>query len=394
MRDDVLERGVTSRVLLGDGHPRDDELMAIVRDALRRPNATIVDWRVETVPYEIGTPFTEGLFRVRGIASDGEWVGPWSLFVKLVRSWRHWPMLHVMPEHIREAMLQHPGWRKEPDIYGSDLSATLPAGLAMPRVLRVHDLGDERVALWLEDVAASDARWDLARFRHAARLLGQLAARMTAEDALPETIARDTSEMVHDFYESRLAAYAFPLLQSDATWSHPAVAGVVDEHLRSDLLELAERLPAMIARLDRLPHAVIHGDACPQNLLIPAQADANGFVVIDWGMACSAPVGYELAQLLIGLAHSGELTVEELPAVHDAILDAYIDGLADEGHAVNPSDVRYGFDAGLVLRSAFTALPLEQLAGPDSDALAALIAQRVRLTRYLVDLGLTLSDGG
>jgi Phosphotransferase enzyme family len=394
VRDDVLERGVSSRDLLGDGRPRDDELMAIVRDALRRPNATIVDWRVETVPYEIGTPFTEGLFRVRGIASDGEWVGPWSLFVKLVRSWRHWPMLHVMPEHIREAMLQHPGWRKEPDIYDSDLSATLPAGLAMPRVLRVHDLGDERVALWLEDVAASDARWDLARFRHAARLLGQLAARMTAEDALPETIARDTNEMVHDFYESRLAAYAFPLLQSDATWSHPAVASVVDEHLRSDLLELAERLPAMIARLDRIPHAVIHGDACPQNLLIPAQADVNGFVVIDWGMACSAPVGYELAQLLIGLAHSGELTVEELPAVHDAILDAYIDGLTDEGHAVNPSDVQFGFDAGLVLRSAFTSLPLEQLVGPDSDALAALIAQRVRLTRYLVDLGLTLSDGG
>ena len=62
----------------------------------------------------LGTPLTGGLFRVQGIASDGDWIGPWSVFVKLVRSWRHSPMLHLMPEDIREAMLQHPGWRNEP----------------------------------------------------------------------------------------------------------------------------------------------------------------------------------------------------------------------------------------------------------------------------------------
>ena len=111
-------------------------------------------------------------------------------------------------------------------------------------------------------------------------------------------------------------------------------------------------------------------------------------------MACSAPVGYELAQLLIGLAHSGHLTVEDLPTIHDAILEEYVDGLAAEGLAVDMADARFGFDAALVLRSAFTALPLEQLTGPASDSLERLIAQRVRLTRYLVDLGLAIPRQG
>ena len=52
--------------------------------------------------------------------------------------------------------------------------------------------------------------------------------------------------------------------------------------------------------------------------------------------------------------------------------------------------VRYGFDAALVVRSAFTALPLERLAEPPTDELAEQFAHRTRLTRYLVDLGLSV----
>jgi Phosphotransferase enzyme family len=384
---------VLHSTILGDAQPSDEELTVMVQDVLRRPNARIVDWRVESVPYEIGTPLTGGLFRVRGIVSDGDWIGAWSLFVKLIRSWRHWPMLHIMPEEIREAMLQHPGWRNEPEIYRSGLADALPDGLVMPGVLGVHDLGDERFVLWLEDVEARDGCWSLTQFRRAARLLGQLSARLTAQDALPLHISRDSIEMVQGFYESRLSAYAFPLLRTDATWAHPAVAAAADPELRTDLLELAGRLPAIIARLDQLPHTQIHGDACPQNLLTPI-SNEDGFVVVDWGMACSAPVGYELAQLLIGLAHSGHLTVGDLPTIHDAILEEYVEGLAAEGLAVDMADARFGFDAALVLRSAFTALPLEQLTGPASDSLERLIAQRARLTRYLVDLGLAIPRQG
>jgi tRNA A-37 threonylcarbamoyl transferase component Bud32 len=392
MREQLLEQPATSSSLLGDATPTEHELTRLVQDVLHRPAARVVAWDVEPAAYEINSPLTGGLFHVRGIASDGDWVGPWSVFVKLVRSWRHWPMLHIVPQHVRDAMLQHQGWRNEPEIYRSELAASLPDGLRLPRVLHVHDLGDERVVMWLEDVAADGVSWDLPRFERAARLLGHLTARLTAGDLFPPVVSRDIGEMTRGFYESRVRGYAFPILYNDAMWRHPIVAATVDADLRTDLLELAERVPAILARLDRLPHTLVHGDACPQNLLIPVETGTDGFVVIDWGMACNAPIGYELAQLLIGLAHSGQLSVVDLPEIHDAILGAYGEGLTEEGLTVDVEDVRYGFDAALVIRSAFTALPLERLAEPATDQLAALMADRIRLTRYLVDLGLAISS--
>ena len=44
----------------------------------------------------------------------------------------------------------------------------------------------------------------------------------------------------------------------------------------------------------------------------------------------------------------------------------------------------------MTLRSAFTALPVDRLDEPVTDELAALMARRLRLTRHLVDVGLTL----
>jgi hypothetical protein len=40
----------------------------------------------------------------------------------------------------------------------------------------------------------------------------------------------------------------------------------------------------------------------------------------------------------------------------------------------------------MMLRSAFTALPLELMGMPPSEELATLFDQRVRLTRFMVDL--------
>ena len=97
---------------------------------------------------------------------------------------------------------------------------------------------------------------------------------------------------------------------------------------------------------------------------------------------------------MVGLAHAGQLDVDALPAVHDAVLPAYTAGLADEGLRVDGDVVRFGFHAALVVRSAFSALPLARLAGPPRRDDAATVARRVRLTRHLVDLGLALPATG
>lgn len=67
-------------------------------------------------------------------------------------------------------------WRTEPDVYRSDLRQRLPRGLSLPCAYRITDLDRESAVIWLDRVPMRRVRWDVARHRHAAYLLGRLAA--------------------------------------------------------------------------------------------------------------------------------------------------------------------------------------------------------------------------
>jgi hypothetical protein len=360
--------------------PTDGELEATVRHDLRRPNAILLDWDVEPVDYRITSPGTAGLYRVSGTAVDGIEQLDWSLFVKLLQSPRHWPV----PADLRDQLRRVP-WDYEVDLYWSALRRTMPGGLRLPQLYRVYDAGDQRLAMWMQDIRTADVDWDLPRFRRAALLLGRLNARTTVEDLLPASASRVPGELL------RLATSAFiaPLaeaLRDDALWRHPLVDGQ-DPALRSDLDRLAARIPALLDSLDAIPQAMVHGDACPQNLLVPADAP-DAFVPVDWSAGGLVAVGYDLAQLVIGHAHTGRIGPLQLPMLTDMVIEAYAAGLAQEGMLVDTQDVRYGLETTLVLRNAFTSLPLDRLGEEPTRELAAHIADRIRLTRYLVDLGL------
>jgi hypothetical protein len=133
-----------------------------------------------------------------------------------------------------------------------------------------------------------------------------------------------------------------------------------------------------------LPQTYQHGDASPQNLLVPKDKQ-DEFVVIDWGFDCPQAIGFDLGQLLVGLAHAGEVTAEELPTIHTVILRGFLDGVAAEGMTVTEDEVLYGYLGSLLVRATFTALPLEQL-GKQTECGLDLFEERVRLTRALVDL--------
>jgi hypothetical protein len=369
--------------------PIEDEVPGIARAAIGRPEALVREWWVDDVAYQIGSPTTAALLRVRGVAVDGDRIVPWSVFVKVLQAWRHWPLIDLVPAELgRRAATE---WRFEAEAYGSDLGARLPPGLRPPRLHRLQELGDDRVALWLEDVVTADAAWDRDRFRRAALLLGRMAGR-TAEwsDLLQRRAGRDPRSWMRLYARTRLELVALPAIERDDTWADPLLSAAVDDELRSDLAELARRLPSLLDILDELPQVPTHGDACPQNLLV-ADDDPDGFVAVDWAMAHLGAVGFDLGQLIMGLAHDGMLGVAELAELHDDVLDAYAEGLAGEGVPVDLDDVRRGLDAGLAVRSAFTALPLDVVDAPPTDDLPAFMAARAALTRYLVDLGLGLA---
>jgi len=365
--------------------PDADTIADLARSVLRQPGADVTGWRVETADYDFGSPTTDGLFRILGTARVSNSERRWSVFVKLVRAYRHWPLFEILPAELKAAAGAGDQWRYEADVYRSGLPGALPQGLRLPIVHRIVDLGDDRLAIVLEDVATSPNQWNEGLFAAAARLLGRFAVRATALHSLPRSAFDQPGAVTRSFYTGRLLPAAFPALTADNVWQHPLLAGSTE--LRRDLDELVRRVPAILNALELLPQLVVHGDASPQNLLIPADGNAE-FVMIDWTLGGPAAVGDDLGQLLVGLAHAGQLDIATLPALHDVLVAAYRAGVAEEGLAVDQELVARGMNGGLVVRSAFTALPLERLSEPITDDFAKFVRQRLQLTRYLVDLGL------
>lgn len=370
--------------VLGRDALPDDDLTALVRTITGDPEAAPGEVYVEEVDYPIGTPSTASLHRVFGTG--------WSCFVKRLQSPRHWPYIAMVPEGFREAFVQNLPWQLEIAVHRSSMADLLPQGMRLPKAYRIDVYDDDRGTLWMENVIQEPGPWPIDRFERAAYLLGRLSARRRphlVEPLLPRGDIATPGVGLRYYTGGRVLHNAVPAIANPATWKHPLLSAAVcnlGEHgLRDDLLELAERLPAVLDALDALPQCYQHGDASPQNLLVP-EGSPEEFVVIDWGFDCPQAVGFDLGQLLVGLAHAGELAPEALPAVHKVILKAFQKGLAEEGWQVTEEEVLYGYLGSLCARATFTALPLEEITKTSGGPTLELFESRVQLTRTLVDL--------
>jgi hypothetical protein len=367
---------------LGPATISDDELAEIVGLALGRP-ARIGSWGVQPVPYEPGSPATGALMRVVGTTDDGQ---AWSLFLKVLQHPRHWPLLHLLPPGTQQEFSDTFPWRAELVAWEPAFAGRLPAGMRVPRRYRLDELPDDRVAIWMEDVRTADAPWDLGRFRQAARLLGGLAA-LRSDTAVLATSQLPAGYGLRRYHERNLYD-AFPMLERDDVWAHPLLASN-NGRLRADLAALAPRTGAILDRLDELPQALPHGDASPQNLLVPAD-QPDTLVAIDVSFQCPLAVGFDLGQLLVGLVHASELPASALPEVHAVLVPSFLEGLQEHGGHATAAEVAEGYVGSLTIRSGFTSLPFERLATDPTPALAKLFAERAALTRFIVDLGLAL----
>ena len=154
----------------------DAELTEVVSTAVGRP-VRLGEWRVTAMPVSSGAISTESVRQVHGTAIVGDAQLPWSVLVKVLRSPRHWPGIVVVPEPFRQTLIDSYRWQVEAQALTTHLPGIMPPGMRTPRVYRLDDLGDDRLAIWMEWVNAAPTPWDTARFQRAARLLGRLAAR-------------------------------------------------------------------------------------------------------------------------------------------------------------------------------------------------------------------------
>jgi Phosphotransferase enzyme family len=381
------------------------ELAGVASAAAGHP---VRDPRVRStpVPYDWGSPATAGLWRTEVRDGPGAATPACTFFVKLLRHPRLWPGLGHLPDQAsRDEFVAYFPWRYELDMYESGIGAVLPPGMRTPALHHVGRPDADHLALWWEFVPERPGPWQLADYRLAAGLLGRLAARRRAgaevNRALPAAaqVPHPSGSSLRFYTERRVLRAALPALRDDRIWAHPVLAAALrqagDPRLPADMAALGDRLPDILDMLDGLPQTHAHGDASPQNLLLPA-AEPGTVVVIDWGFGDLLPVGFDLGQLLTGLALAGLTDPAELAGIDGVIFGAYLDGLAAEGYQVAPELVRAGYLGSLAARSALCSLPLELLAGPvpDDDVVVALLVNRLRVSRVLTDLAAGLPAAG
>jgi phosphotransferase family enzyme len=376
-----------------------EALAAAATEAVGEP-FTVEETVATPFPYNWGAITTAGLWRVDVAGRTAGGRSSYPFFVKLLRHTRFWPYLHLVPEGpVRERFMRMVPWRGELDMHRSGIRDVLPPGLRTPALHAVSRYDDDHVALWSEFVDVRPGEWSVDDFALTAYLLGRLAARRRigdpVNDRLPDFCRVAPREGALRYYvESRILFGLSPLLRDGGVWRHPALASALaevgDPALPADLVTLADRLPALLDLLEALPQTHAHGDASPQNLLIPVDAPDTR-VVIDWGFGTPLPVGFDLGQLLVGLANDQACSIDRLPEIADAILPAYVDGLAIEGYVEDDDVVRTGFVGGVVARTGLAAVPFELLDQPSVEEHHDLFMTQLRLTRYLLDLATTLS---
>ena len=175
-----------------------------------------------------------------------------------------------------------------------------------------------------------------------------------------------------------------PTVRDDGVWSHPLVAATFDEGVRERLRAAADRADDLVAELAAVPHLVGHGDACPNNLLVVPGTD--DFVLIDFGLWGSRPVGFDLGQLLVGDVQVGRRSAEALAERDEVCLVAYQAGLRAEGCGLSDALVRRAHALQLLVFTGFSTLPFDLLGEPVTPELIEVARARAAIAAHSLDL--------
>jgi Ser/Thr protein kinase RdoA (MazF antagonist) len=214
--------------------------------------------------------------------------------------------------------------------------------LRAPRSRLIAERPDGSIALWLEDVGAHP-EWTLERMRRIASDLGRLQGRMAAAPPGAPWLSR-----------SWFRAY----LDLRARW----VDGYGDGPFAAEVERIWARREAILDRVDAAPQTFCHFDFYPSNVF-----GEDETIVIDWAYCGLGALGLDAGNLVPDAIFDGFFSIEQGPALREAVWDGYVAGLAEGGLAFDPEELRYVFLAATALKFAW--IPGTAFARGREDAL-------------------------
>jgi hypothetical protein len=231
--------------------------------------------------------------------------------------------------------------RHELATYRDGAALPAPTRLKMPQLLDIIH-GDGADTLILEDVSDRQTRpLQVSDLPDLAEELGRWhGAGMHRRDNIARGwlrgYVREAEPLVAAFPEYRRQT---PLLES--LFTEPV-------HYISSGVWANRQL--LLNALDALPQVYSHQDLVANNVAVREGAQGRSYYLLDWDIAGMAPVGAELAPLLVGSAILMRWDIQASTEVLDDVIDAYSRGLLSKGVHIDMDTLRLSFSLSAAVR--------------------------------------------
>lgn len=256
----------------------------------------------QIVPLQGGT--VGNVYLVAGTAETAEGdILPYRIVLKIQKKWERY---------------SDPGsWRREYDLYSSDLGATFSEALRWPTCYHAEFNAEvNEYQLWLEyidGVTGFDLTADM--YEKAALELGRFQGRLYAEQ--PAVLQSLNNLSNADLMKNTYLHYRFWPVVYDYIRSEECELPL---HVRQMLIDIDKQADEIFARIEKLPLVLCHRDFWVTNLIY---ADGK-FVLIDWDTSGWGYLGEDLASLI-----ADEPDIDNMVEYYQRCIPAYYKGFAE-----------------------------------------------------------------
>ncbi|MWV42547.1 phosphotransferase [Paenibacillus sp. HJL G12] len=262
----------------------------------------IISADCQTKPLQGGT--VGNVYLVTGIAetADGEKL-PYRIVLKIQKKW--------------ERFNDPDSWRREYDLYVSDLGATFSDALRWPECYHAEmNTVEDEFQLWLEyidGVTGLDLTGDM--YEQAALELGRYQGKLYA---LQPAVLQSLTNLSHaDLMKNTYLHYRSWPVVYDYIRSEDCE---FPQYVRQMLIDIDEHADEILARIEKLPLVLCHRDFWVTNLIY-----AEGkIVLIDWDTSGWGYLGEDLASLI-----ADEADIDHMVEYYQRCVPAYYKGFSE-----------------------------------------------------------------